>query len=124
MEIIPDGGLYSYEAKYTQGKSRYEVPADLPESLAIDLQKISVDAFHVLGCEGFARVDYRLRDDGRPYCLEVNTIPGMTPLSLLPMAAKEAGIPFGELVERIVEMGIARGTRRTRAAAADLEVPR
>lgn len=117
VEIIPEGGLYSYEAKYTKGKSRYQVPAELPESLTADLQRMSVDALRVLGCEGFARVDYRLAEDGRPYCLEVNTIPGMTPLSLLPMAAQAAGIPFGELVERIVDMGIARGTRRSRPRA-------
>ncbi|MBZ0269312.1 D-alanine--D-alanine ligase [bacterium] len=117
VEIIPEGGLYSYEAKYTKGKSRYVVPADLPESLTADLQRMSVDTFRVLGCEGFARVDYRLAEDGRAYCLEVNTIPGMTPLSLLPMAAQAAGIAFGELVERIVDMGLTRGTRRTRSGA-------
>lgn len=117
VEIIPEGGLYSYEAKYTKGKSRYEVPADLTPELTADVQRTAVDTFRVLGCEGFARVDYRLAEDGRAYCLEVNTIPGMTPLSLLPMAAQAAGISFGDLVERIVDMGISRGTRRSRAGA-------
>ncbi len=117
VEIVPEGGLYSYEAKYTKGKSRYEVPADIPPELAEELARRSVEVFRLLGCEGFARIDYRLDDAGRLYCLEVNTVPGMTPLSLVPMAAKSAGITFGELVERIVQMGIARGTKRSRRPA-------
>jgi D-alanine-D-alanine ligase len=117
VEIVPEGGLYTYEAKYTKGKSRYEVPADLPGDLAERLAASAVATFHALGCEGFARIDYRLREDGAFFCLEANTVPGMTPLSLVPMAAKAAGIGFGELIERIVEMGIARGTRRTRRPA-------
>jgi D-alanine-D-alanine ligase len=117
VEIVPEGGVYTYEAKYTKGKSRYEVPADLPGDLADRLAASAVSTFHALGCEGFARIDYRLREDGAFFCLEANTVPGMTPLSLVPMAAKAAGIGFGELIERIVEMGIARGTRRTRRPA-------
>ncbi len=117
VEIVPEGGLYTYEAKYTKGKSRYEVPADLPGDLAARLSESAVATYHALGCEGFARVDYRLREDGRFHCLEANTIPGMTPLSLVPMAAKAAGVGFGELIEQILEMGLARGTRRGRRPA-------
>jgi len=112
VEIVPEGGLYTYEAKYTKGKSRYVAPAELPDELAADLQEAAEIAFAVLGCEGFARVDFRLPPDGAWECLEVNTIPGMTPLSLVPMAAKAAGISFEELVERIVELAIERGARR------------
>jgi D-alanine-D-alanine ligase len=112
VEIIPEGGLYTYEAKYTKGRSRYQVPADLPEDLAERIRSSARDAFLALGCEGFARVDYRLPPDGAFQCLEVNTIPGMPPLSLVPMAAGAAGIGFPELVSRIVEHGIARRTRR------------
>ncbi|MGQ0722710.1 MAG: D-alanine--D-alanine ligase [Candidatus Eiseniibacteriota bacterium] len=114
VEIIPEGGLYTYEAKYTKGRSRYEVPARLPEPLALEVRRCAELAFRVLGCEGFARVDFRLPPDGAFQVLEVNTIPGMTPLSLVPMAAKAAGLSFGDLVERIVELGIERGTRRDR----------
>jgi D-alanine-D-alanine ligase len=114
VEIVPEGGLYTYEAKYTKGKSRYEVPASLPEPLALEVRRSAELAFRVLGCEGFARVDFRLPPDGAFQVLEVNTIPGMTPLSLVPMAAKAAGISFGDLVERIIELGIERGTRRDR----------
>jgi D-alanine-D-alanine ligase len=114
VEIIPEGGLYTYEAKYTKGHSRYEAPADLPEELAGRIRRSAERAHDVLGCEGFARVDFRLPEDGDFQCLEVNTIPGMTPLSLVPMAAKADGMSFGELVERIVELGIQRGTQRGR----------
>lgn len=118
VEIFPDGGLYSYEAKYTKGKSRYEVPASLPVEQARELQRLSGIAFRALGAEGFGRVDWRLRADGSAFCLELNTIPGMTPLSLVPMAARAHGIEFGELIERIVELGIDRGTKRGGKAAA------
>ncbi|NNE43401.1 MAG: D-alanine--D-alanine ligase [Gemmatimonadetes bacterium] len=112
VEIVPDGGLYDYEAKYTKGRSRYDVPADLPAELAERIQSSAVTAFQALGCEGFGRVDYRLPDDGDFQCLEVNTIPGMTPLSLVPMAAQAAGVSFPDLVDRLVEHAVARGTRR------------
>jgi D-alanine-D-alanine ligase len=112
VEIVPEGGIYSYEAKYTAGRSRYEVPADLPGHLAAQIRLSALTAFHALGCEGFARVDFRLAPDASFYCLEINTIPGMTPLSLVPMAAKARGISFDELIERIVEAAIARGARR------------
>jgi D-alanine-D-alanine ligase len=112
VEIVPEGGVYTYEAKYTSGRSRYVAPADLPEETAEAVRRSAKLAFDVLGCEGFARVDYRLPADGDFRCLEVNTIPGMTPLSLVPMAAKSAGISFGELLERIVEQAIRRGGSR------------
>ena len=122
VEIVPEGGLYTYEAKYTKGKSRYVVPAALPDELTEGIQEAAVAAFEVLGCAGFARVDFRLSPDGEYECLEVNTIPGMTPLSLVPMAAKAAGISFEELVDHIVELAIARGTQRQSKGAGSLKV--
>ena len=101
IEIIPEEGLYTYEAKYTKGKSRYEVPANLPEDLAALIREAGVAAYLTLGGEGFARVDFRLAPDDTFWCLEVNTIPGMTPLSLVPMAAQAAGISF----ERVLTDG-------------------
>ena len=118
VEIVPEGGIYTYEAKYTSGKSRYECPANLPPELTERLRATSVKIYEALGCEGFARVDWRLADDGAIRCLEVNTIPGMTPLSLVPMAGKAAGMSFGDLVEGILDLAIARGPRRRRAVAA------
>ena len=114
VEIIPAGGIYTYQAKYTKGQSRYEVPANLPPALTSAIQKSALRAFRVLGLEGFARLDYRLAPDESFWFLEANTIPGMTPLSLLPMAASAAGISFEELVERVVELGAKRTLRRSR----------
>jgi D-alanine-D-alanine ligase len=114
VEIIPDGGIYTYQAKYTKGQSRYEVPASLPPALTSAIQKSALRAFRVLGLEGFARLDYRLAPDESFWFLEANTIPGMTPLSLVPMAAKAAGISFEQLVERIVDLGAKRVLRRSR----------
>ncbi|MCK4547238.1 MAG: D-alanine--D-alanine ligase [Candidatus Eisenbacteria sp.] len=108
VEIVPEGGFYDYECKYTRGKSRYVCPAEVPEGKTREIQKLARKAFDLLGCEGFARVDLRLSDEGDPYFLEINTIPGMTALSLVPMAAKAAGIDFPELVERICLLGLER----------------
>jgi D-alanine-D-alanine ligase len=118
VEILPEEGLYTYEAKYTKGKSRYEVPANLPAELTGRIQAAALAAYRALGCEGFARIDFRLAPDDTFWCLEVNTIPGMTPLSLVPMAAKAAGISFEELIERILEHAIRRGTKRAASSAA------
>src|SRR5258708_6548192 len=93
VEIRPKSGLYDYESKYTAGRSEYFCPADLPADLAARVQALGLEAARVLGCRGVSRVDFRLSDDSVPYCLEVNTVPGMTPTSLAPMAAKARGRP-------------------------------
>lgn len=108
VEIVPEGGFYDYRRKYTKGTSRYETPADLPAPVADRLRREAVLAWRALGCRDYARADFRLADDGEPYCLEVNTLPGMTELSLVPMAAAQAGISFEELVERISGCALAR----------------
>jgi D-alanine-D-alanine ligase len=90
----------------------------LSPELTSKIQRAALHAFDVLGLEGFARLDVRLAPDDSFWFLEANTIPGMTPLSLLPMAANAAGISFEDLVERIVELGAARTMRRRRAGAA------
>jgi len=109
VEIIPEGGFYDYKRKYTKGTSRYEVPAKLDRYVDERLKREAVLAWNALGCRDYARVDFRLSEEGEPYCLEVNTLPGMTELSLVPMAAAEAGIAFDELVERICMMARERG---------------
>ncbi len=102
VEVAPRSGLYDYESKYTKGRTEYTCPAEIPADLAIALGESALNAFRSLGCHGYARVDYRLSPEGRFYCLEVNTVPGMTEVSLVPMAARAAGMDFGELCERIV----------------------
>ena len=111
VEIIPDGGFYDYKRKYTKGTSRYEVPAHIDRGLTARIQRDAVRAYRALACRDYARVDFRLGEDGEPYCLEVNTLPGMTGLSLVPRAAGEAGIGFDELVARICLMACGRNTR-------------
>jgi D-alanine-D-alanine ligase len=117
VEIRPKSGLYDYESKYTAGKSEYFCPADLPDAKTREVQELSVRACHVLDTAGVARVDFRLAPDGTPHCLEVNTIPGMTQTSLVPMSAKAAGISFEDLCERIAALALdrARGERRPAA---------
>lgn len=106
VEIIPEHGIYDYECKYTHGKSNYVCPAEIPEEGTKEIQAIGLKAFQALGCEVYARVDFRYGEDSRFYCLEVNTLPGMTATSLVPKAAKALGIDFLELVERIVRLAL------------------
>jgi D-alanine-D-alanine ligase len=103
VEITPEGGFYDYERKYTSGASRYEVPAPLPPAITERLLALGVQACRVLRCRGIARVDFRLAPNGTPYCLEVNTVPGMTETSLVPKSAAAAGLGYRDLVRAIVE---------------------
>jgi D-alanine-D-alanine ligase len=111
VEIIPEGGFYDYKRKYTKGTSRYVAPAGLDAKTSERIRREAALAYRALACRDYARVDFRLSGDGEPYCLEVNTLPGMTELSLVPMAAKAAGLGFEELVERIA--GAAAGRMKT-----------
>lgn len=106
LEIKPKSGFYDYTSKYTSGMTEYEVPADIPTKVAEHLQHQALLAFNSLGCESYARIDFRLTKDFRSYCLEVNTLPGMTSTSLLPKMAKAAGISFEELIEKIINYAL------------------
>jgi len=106
VEIIPEHGLYDYECKYTSGKSKYVCPAEISIDQSRALQDAAQKAFSVLGCSGYARVDFRMNNQGVVYCLEVNTLPGMTLSSLVPKAAAAAGIPFKKLIESICRLAI------------------
>ncbi|GAB4558233.1 MAG: D-alanine--D-alanine ligase [Geothermobacteraceae bacterium] len=101
IQIVPKSGFYDYHAKYTAGQTRYIVPAPLPAEVYRRLQEVSVETCRVLGVRGAARVDFMVREK-EFYILEVNTIPGMTPTSLLPKAARQAGIDYRELVVRML----------------------
>lgn len=102
IEIIPKVDFYSYEAKYTAGLTEHIFPAPLPQADYERVLEIGLKAHLSLGCEGATRVDLRLREDGQPLLLEVNSLPGMTPLSLLPEIARGVGISFPDLIERIL----------------------
>ena len=112
VEIRPRSGFYDYESKYTSGKSEYFCPADLPEPLAARVRDLGLRASRCLDCSGVSRVDFRLSPENEPYCLEVNTIPGMTPTSLVPMAARARGMTYDQLVQRMLELAEADWKRR------------
>lgn len=106
VEIVPEHGIYDYECKYTSGKSNYICPADLSASQTERSQSLGLKAFNALGCSGYGRVDFRLNSQGEFYCLEVNTLPGMTSTSLVPKAAAAKGIVFPDLIEQICRLAI------------------
>lgn len=112
VEIRPKSGHYDYESKYTSGASEYFCPADLPEPMTRRIQELGLRASRVLECSGVSRVDFRLGPDDVPQCLEVNTIPGMTPLSLVPMAARARGLSYDQLVQRMLELATEDWRRR------------
>lgn len=101
-EIIPKHEIYDYECKYTPGMAEEVFPAQIPSDRAREAQELARKAFTALKLRGYARIDFRMTDDGSFFCLEANTLPGMTQTSLIPQAAVAAGIPFPELCERIV----------------------
>lgn len=105
VEIKPKKGFFDFESKYQKGMTEYLVPAPLDKDLADKVQKAAVAAYHTLGCRHQSRVDVILRGS-TPYILEVNTIPGMTETSLFPKAAAAAGMEFGDLCCRLIEMAI------------------
>ena len=108
VEIVPVSGLYDYEAKYTKGKSEYIVPADVPPEVSEALSSAAARLFDEVGCRGLARVDFILREDGRWFCLEINTVPGLTELSLAPMAMGHTGIGFDRMIQMMVEAAVNR----------------
>jgi D-alanine-D-alanine ligase len=105
-ELKPVAGFYDYDAKYTDGLTVHVCPAEVPDDIARSMMDMAAKAHRLLGCEGASRSDFRWDDEQGEagiYLLEVNTQPGMTPLSLVPEQAKLKGIAYGELVERLIE---------------------
>jgi len=105
VEIVPAGGFYDYDAKYTPGATEEIVPARLPAAEAERARELTLAAHHALGCRGFSRVDM-IVSRGDVYVLEVNSIPGLTDTSLVPRAAEADGISFSQLAERIIELAL------------------
>ncbi len=104
IKIEPATEYYDYEAKYSRDDTRYLCPCGLSESRERELQAQSLEAFRVLGCRGWGRVDFLMDEQGNAFFLEVNTSPGMTDHSLVPMAARAAGISYEQLVVRVLAM--------------------
>jgi len=107
-EIIAKHEIYDYECKYTPGMAVEEFPARLTEAETRAVQSLARKAFDALKLRGYARIDFRMSSDGTFYCLEANTLPGMTQTSLIPQAAAAAGISFPELCDRIVQLALDR----------------
>ncbi len=105
IRIKPKSGLYDYRSKYSEGQTEYEVPAQVSNEITGRLQQYALRFFQSIGATGYSRVDFRLTEAGDAFCLELNTLPGMTATSLVPKAATAAGISFEALLERIVELG-------------------
>jgi len=100
-----EGRYFDYKSKYRKGGARELCPAPLPDEINRRLMVIALTAHRLLGIEGYSRADFILPVDGMPYILEVNTLPGMTPTSLIPQEAAAVGISFGEMLERLLELG-------------------
>jgi D-alanine-D-alanine ligase len=114
IEIRPHDGFYDYTNKYTKGRTDYICPAELPAEITATIQRHALTAHRAVGRAVYSRIDFLLEENGRAWCLEINTIPGMTATSLLPKAAAAVGITFPQLCRRIVELSwIARGKKRS-----------
>ncbi|MEZ2720497.1 D-alanine--D-alanine ligase [Paenalcaligenes hominis] len=103
IEIVAPGGNYDFENKYYSDETQYFCPADLSPELTTQIQTLARDAYLAVGCEGWGRVDFMLDQMGQPWLLEVNTSPGMTSHSLVPMAAKAVGLSYEQLCVEIAQ---------------------
>lgn len=106
VEIIPEGGVYDYEHKYSPDGAKEECPADLPEIISEKMQEYAELACSVAGIDTYSRVDELMDENGNIFCLEINTLPGMTPTSLLPMEAAALGMSYEELVQKLVDVSL------------------
>jgi D-alanine-D-alanine ligase len=105
-EIVPRHALFDYECKYTPGMSEEIFPARIPDLIAEEAREMALRAHQALKLRGYSRVDFRLTEDGELFCLEVNTLPGMTATSLMPQSAAAVGMDFPVLCERICELAL------------------
>ena len=106
VEIVPNGGFYDYKAKYTAGETDEIVPARVSEAVALEARRIAKVCHQTLGCRGMSRTDMIVTDSGEIYTLEVNTIPGMTPTSLLPRSAEAANYSFPQLLDKLIALAL------------------
>lgn len=108
IEIRTERKLYDYTAKYTKGASAHIIPPEIDKSLLDKASDYAFKTYKILGCSGCARMEIIVQDNGEMFILDVNTIPGFTPVSLLPDAAAHAGISFDELCEKLIALGLER----------------
>ncbi len=106
VEIVPCEGFYNYENKYKSGATRETCPAPISPELTKKMQEYAVRGYHALGLESYARLDFIMTEEGAMYCLEANTLPGMTPTSLIPQEAAVLGMDYAALCEHIIEVSM------------------
>ncbi len=106
VEIAPKSGFYDYKNKYQAGSTVETCPAEISGEATAEIQRIAVDVYNALGMESYARMDFMMDENGRPYCLEANTLPGMTPTSLVPQEAAAVGINFEDLCQLLVDVSL------------------
>ena len=111
VEIIPKGGLYDYDRKYSAGETEYRFPAVIDCQIEQEIKEFAINAFRACGCRDFGRVDFILNEDGKAYFLEINTIPGLTKTSLLPKSASCSGYSFENLTNQLVRPAMLRETK-------------
>jgi len=108
VEVIPLGGVYDYKRKYTSGATEYRFPAVLDQETENEIKKFALSSFESCGCRDFARIDFIICEDGNSHFLEINTLPGLTPTSLLPKSASSAGYNFEQLTHKLINPGLKR----------------
>lgn len=106
IEIVSSNEFYDYESKYTPGMCEHIIPARISDELSKKIEAIAADCYQALGCRGTARIDFMVDKNSNPYILEVNTIPGMTGMSLVPDAARAVGISYADLVEMLINLAL------------------
>ena len=116
-EIIPTHEFYSYEAKYLDDEgARFILPAEVPDSIVQELQDLALAAFKALHCAGMARIDFFLSKKGKLFLNELNTIPGFTTISLYPKLWSVSGLPYPELLDRLITFALERAERKKKKA--------
>ena len=110
-EVAPSAGFYDYEAKYLNDSAKLHIPAHIDEQTARKVREIAVKAYQAIGCEGFARVDFFVKANGEILLNEINTIPGFTSISMFPKMFQASGLPYGELITRLVEYALERSSK-------------
>jgi len=108
IQIKTQKGFYDYQAKYTPGASLHQIPPQLPENVQKKAAEVAIQAYHLLGCCDLARIDLIVDSKGKPWVLDINTIPGFTQTSLFPDAARAAGINFDDLCQKLVDLCLER----------------
>lgn len=105
-ELIPEKDFYDYEAKYVLGSTKLTIPAEIPTGAEKEIRETATTAFSAIGCEGLSRVDFFLREDGEVVLNEINTLPGFTSISMYPKLMENLGIPYAELLDKLIELAL------------------